>query len=280
MDVWTVSIIILIVSLVFCRSIIGWKTIIKSLFPTTFANNWYLTCYILFYSFYPFLNVLINKLSQNSLFLLSAVMIILYTGINFVKDSFFSNEIIIWIAVYFAIAYIKKYLPKLSNNIKLSVIFFCLALFCHVVLIISTNYLGLQISFLADKMNHWVRQSNPLIIIMVVSLFNIVRNLYFSNSILNYISSLSLLIYIIHENVIIRTYFRTFIWHYIFNQYGYSHLLIWIIIFAAVVFVISIILSSIYKHTIEKLVVKISNKLTLFISDIYHKIEPIILEIR
>lgn len=56
LEIWTVSIIILIVTYVILQGNISAKIVLESLFPTTFANNWYMTCYLLFYAIHPLLN--------------------------------------------------------------------------------------------------------------------------------------------------------------------------------------------------------------------------------
>lgn len=47
-------------------------------------------------------------------------------------------------------------------------------------------------------------QCNPFLLAMSIAMFNIARNIHFKNRFINYISKLSLLIYIIHENIILE----------------------------------------------------------------------------
>ena len=78
MDIWTVSVLILAAVL-----IIGHRTVVKSLvlmslFPTTFENNWYLSCYLIFYAIHPLLNQIIDRCGQKALFRMNAAAIVLY----------------------------------------------------------------------------------------------------------------------------------------------------------------------------------------------------------
>jgi hypothetical protein len=278
-NVWLVSFIILFVATILRPEIIGIKIIIQCLFPTIWSNNWYLTAYILIYAAHPFLNIIINKLPQHSLFALSATMITIYTGINFLKDSFFSSKIIVWIAVYFAVAYVKRYMPGFSDNLKANIVLFTVALFCHIALIMATNFVGLRVSAFSNQMNHWLNISNPMLITMAAALFNIMRNIHFTSRAINYTSGLSLLIYIIHENILVRTYFRPFLWHFIYNHYGYNHLFALTFAYTAGIFAVSAVLAAVYSLTIEKAVIKISDSLTALISKIYHKIEAAVMKI-
>ena len=272
LNVWTVSVIILAVYLAGHHSVSA-KTAVRCLFPTSWNNNWYITCYILLYALYPYFNILIEKLSQKQLFALSASGIVLYMGINFLKESFFSNKLIIWVAVYFAAAYVKKYLPHTANSVKANVKLFALAMLCHIALLLLTNSAGLRISAFSNQMNHWINISNPMLLAMAAALFNIVRNVHFSNRAVNYVSGFSLLIYILHENIIVRTYLRPYVWHYLYNQYGYGHLALLVVAYSAALFTACAVLASVYKLTLERIVVKAADRLTVLLSKIYAKIE-------
>lgn len=60
LEIWVVSVLILIITYVSLHGNISKKILIKSIFPTTFANNWYLTCYLLFYPLHTVLNKVIK----------------------------------------------------------------------------------------------------------------------------------------------------------------------------------------------------------------------------
>ena len=67
-EIWFVSVVILCISEMITRGALPFFIVIKSLFPTAFNNNRYLTCYLLFYPIHPALNLVIGKMSQKSLF--------------------------------------------------------------------------------------------------------------------------------------------------------------------------------------------------------------------
>jgi hypothetical protein len=273
LDIWFVSVIFLAAVLIINPDIISAKIIARCLFPTTWANNWYLTAYILIYAAHPFLNVIIDNLPKRSLFALSATMMTLYTGINFLKNSFFSSKIIVWVAVYFAVAYVRRYMPVFSGSIKANAVLFAASFACHIALVLATNYAGLHISALSGQMNHWLIMSNPMLIAMAAALFNIMRNIHFSSRAVNYVSGLSLLIYIIHENILVRIYFRPFLWHYIYNHYGFDHIFALTFAYTAGMFAVSALLAAVYHLTLEKLVVKAADRITALLSKLYGRIE-------
>ncbi len=67
-EIWFVSVVILCISEMITRGALPFSIVIKSLFPTAFNNNRYLTRYLLFYPIHPALNPVIGKMSQKSLF--------------------------------------------------------------------------------------------------------------------------------------------------------------------------------------------------------------------
>lgn len=101
----------------------------------------------------------------------------------------------------------------------------------------------------------------------------------YRNKIINYVSGLSMFIYLIHENYLFRRYTRPAIWQYLYRNYGYSHVVMLDIAFAVILFLLSVVVSSIYKETLQRFVIKISNKLFLILARIYNYIENLMMKI-
>ena len=59
-DIWVISIIFLSIY-AYLGEPLSKSLIIKSLFPTLYANNWFATCYILIYIIHPYLNHIHNQ---------------------------------------------------------------------------------------------------------------------------------------------------------------------------------------------------------------------------
>ena len=77
LDVFIISICWLIPMLfIEGRSTLGWKNIVRSLLPTFFANNWYITYYIIFCFIYPFMNMLIRKIDQKKHLMIALVLFV------------------------------------------------------------------------------------------------------------------------------------------------------------------------------------------------------------
>ena len=261
-EIWVVSIVIFIITYIILHGNISIGIVISSLFPTTFGNNWYMTCYLLFYPIHPILNSIVNMMNQRQLFRSTLVMVFLYVFMNFINCSwFFSSAIILWITIYFAIAYMQKYLMSFVDNIRENIILFIIGVIGFIGIILITDICGLYSQVLSDKVMRWVNNCNPFLLAMSIAMFNIARNIHFKNRFINYISKLSLLIYIIHENIILRTYFRPAMWNYVYKRFGYSDVIQWVFIISFIIFIFGILCSILYVLTLQRFVNKVSGKL-------------------
>lgn len=121
-DIWVVSVIILILFRVVRGEAIDPQLVIKSLFPTTFSNNWYLTCYMIFYAIHPVLNKIIEGMDKQHLLRITLFLSALYITVNcvvnglFATSGFATSELTVWITIYFGVAYGKKYLKAALSD--------------------------------------------------------------------------------------------------------------------------------------------------------------------
>lgn len=260
LDVWILSVLSIGISL--CTGInLPKKQILTLLFPTTFSINWYATCYILFLAVLPLLNLIIANLSRKSFRNVCAVCFFIYCGICAVSSYlFYYSEIVNFITIYFVIAYVKIYLPQKTQDIKLNAGVFVISLVLLLLAVLSTNMLGFKISFFEHNALHWARNNNPLIIFMSFSLFNLFNSKSFCSRTVNYISSLTLFIYLIHEGQIVRDRFRPFVWSVLYERFGYSKMSLLALGFALVLFTASVLLSALYRETFARASKAVSSK--------------------
>ena len=262
LDVWIISIFFLLIFKFINIYPISLKETIKNIFPITFSLNWYITCYLLLYAIYPYLNEIIYKRTKVELLIGIIIMFVFYQGINYInKGNFFASPLIEFIVIYFEVAYVKLYLFEYSKNKHLNLIILLFSISAIPVLILFTNFLGMHMEFFKDKLQHWGGNNSPFILITSICLFNIFKNLKFHNIMINFISSTSLLIYILHENYFIRTYLRPNIWIYIYKNYGYSNVVLIDLLISFFIFLISLIISILYKEYLQKKIDRIFDSL-------------------
>lgn len=103
------------------------------------------------------------------------------------------------------------------------------------------------------------------------SSLNLFRQLKFKSYFINYVSGLSLLIYIIHENILFRWKVRPVIWEWILKNLDKKLLFVWIGVYLVVLFFLSTVLASFYKETLQKLIHKMSDDVHQYMSRVLNK---------
>ena len=193
--------------------------IIKCSIPILTQINWFIPCYIMLYMAHPYLNCVIKNTQKNTLLKINLVLFILYSCFNFVYHSFYYTVFVGFVCLYFIVAYVKIYLPNFTSSIRINIILLISSLICHLCLIVVTNFLGLKLNIFSNKLLHWCEFINPFIIIMALSLFNIAKSHEFVNKSVNYLSSLSMLVYIIHYNHLVIHYLLRDIFSLIYSVF-------------------------------------------------------------
>lgn len=280
LDVWTISVLICGVVLLVRHGSISGKLLVKQFFPTLVANNWYMTCYLLFYPIHGILNKSIRAMSQRELLLAATALGTLYILVDYVVGQvLFPSMLILWITIYVIVAYAKLYMRDLIDNNKVNVLLVLVGILGNAGIIIATDLAGIKISFLQTKVMYWANNCSPFLLMAAFGLFNIFRNIDFSNRVINYISKMSLFIYMIHENMLLRTYYRPMLWHEVYNRFGYSHVLVWLLILAVEVFAFGLIMSILYEKTIERAVEKATDSLLPLLRKLYAKYEMLVMQL-
>ncbi len=233
--------------------------ILRQFMPLTNEFNWFIGCYVLLYLIHPFLNTIIEKMAQKQLLSANLVALFLYSGIGFLLENKYHYTVFVgFVIYYFVAAYIKKYMSKFSENVKLNVWLLILSVVCIIIQIVLTNHLGFHMDVLKNQMCRWCKFINPFIILFAITSFNIFKGMKFQNKLINTVASVSLLVYIIHENYIFFTYGKPVFFDYVYRTYGYDYITLWCLFFTVICFVGSLLIALVYKFTLQKLVEKIS----------------------
>ncbi len=121
--------------------------------------------------------------------------------------------------------------------------------------------------------------ANPFVIMTGISLFNLARRVDFRNNIINYLSGLTLFIYIIHENQIVREFYRPSWWLWMVDRFGEEHVLVEPLMYSTLLFISATILALVYKETLHRLLTAIYGDIYERLCAVYRKIESRLLRI-
>ena len=237
--------------------------IIKQLLPTTFSNNWFVTCYIIIYAIHGWLNKVIKTISKRVHFDACIVMIMMYCVINFVlRRCYEFNGLVGFSVIYFITAFVKLYCPRFSTSIKDSRRLIIDCIVGCLLLILFTNQIGFLIPIAQNKMLHWTTYMNLFFILIGIgAVFGASAKPFQYNTKTNRFASTTLLIYLIHENYIIREYVRPMLFQIIYTQYGYDYIVLITITFALLFYFISMGIGYLYANTIRKYIQNITKVL-------------------
>ncbi len=227
--------------------------VITNVFSVSYSANWFIGCYIVFYACHPLLNRVVYGISQKSLLITNIVALVVYGGISLLVGSAFEySRLIGFFILYLITAYVKLYLPELSKsksfNLKI-LIGSCLLL---ILLVIATNFLVLKVSPSLEILLKWCSFINPLIIFIALSGFNLLYNKSFYSKGINEVSSVTLFIYLLHENRLLSAEFFGKVWKYIYEVFTYEHLVLWAVALSIATFIVSTLLALVYKITIGR----------------------------
>lgn len=278
-DAFTISILWLVITWLL-GFIVPLKDVIKSFLPVFFKNNWFISCYIVFYILHPILNGIINRLSQREHLSIVIIMSAVYSCLATVwLQAYYYNELVGFILLYFIVTYMKQYMHGFRNNMKWNILILLSSVIMLFLLIGATQFMGCHTGVFSNQMLRWCCFNNPLVIMIALSSFNLFNKMEFRSVRVNEIMSVSLIIYIVHENLILNETLKPYLWQLIYEKYGYSKIVFWVLGFAIIYFVGSAIVALLYKITIQKFIKKRMDSITDKISTKYNQFVDSIVEL-
>ncbi len=194
-------------------------------------------------------------MEQKTLLRFNIMFFIMYNCMGFIMGNtmFYFSELIGFCGFYFLVGYIKKYASELYMNKGRNIKILMAGIVLWLVSFAATDFLGFKVGMLSDQLMRWDTIMNPCFVLIGIGAFGLAHTGEFYNSFINYISSLSLIIYMLHANIIIRQYGRWDLFAWIKANYGYDKLILWILAYAVVNVVVSVFLATIYDRTVRRL---------------------------
>ena len=258
-----------------------------SIIDTT--EYWFIKTYIYLYCLTPFINKFIETLSKKSYQKLLILLLVLFSIIPTITGGWtFENNgytLYNFVFLYLISAYLRKYPLKDMYIFKpmtkrLYQIFMIIAFITTCSLnFVLTNYIDKigNINSILGELNNYIGRasttySNPFVIIQTIAYFEFFGTLNIKSKVINKIASLTLGVYMIHDNSFIRA--NVYNWLKINNGPVYSYkFIIYIFIIAVVIYVAcslieylrKLLFSFIYKLKISE---KVRNKYYQTINEI------------
>lgn len=251
------NIIIYILMTVMGINTINFKQLIKAILPIQQINTNFTGCFLAFYLFIPFINILIKNMNKKEHFCLIGLMLFVYSILGTIpRITVVMNYISLYFMIYLIGAYIRLYRIKLlekKRNIKIF----------NIVMILLVNLSVIIGVFVGYKVNkklayYFVNDSNKIIAVASsIALFLRFKNINLKyNKIINQVAKSVFGVLCIHANSLEMIYF---LWYKLFkNTQAFQHntYLLHAIISVILVFAICTIIDQIRIKLIEEPVFK------------------------
>lgn len=183
------------------------------LLPVTSVNNGFTSCYILFYLFIPFLNILIQNLSEKNHLLLILLCLFIYTGLGSVPGFSVSKNYVTWfIVLYLVAAFIRLHPKNCFQNSRLWGLAMTTSLALSVLSILSALKLGQ-----ASKAYFYLSDCNKILALTNgVTSFLFFKNLKIGHSrLINALGASTFGVLLIHAN---GDAMRRWLWKTVLNN--------------------------------------------------------------
>lgn len=266
---------------------------IDEFFPLDLQSYWYIRVYLMLYLISPFLNKLINNINQNYhkkliivLFILCCIIAPLTRDQATYRTLNMGYSLINFIMLYFIRAYLQFYPINKSHfglkyTRKMKKLIFLILYITLAFINFSINNTAQIMLRGGDTMRFFgnilkyssLAYNNPIIVIQTICYFMIFYYMNFKSKIINYISSLTFGIYLIHENHYFRSYgYKLVFKDLIIPPLGYRSVLYSFIV-AIIIFVLASIIELIRKNIFKfiynrKISTKFRYKYRKYISDL------------
>ena len=243
----------LILLVVYCSGLlpVSKDDVFRSIIPIWFGENWFISCYIIFSLFIPYINFFLNKLSEKSfrkMLIIIYFLVIVIPGLKGV--TFMNSQMIYFFLVYSIGGYIRLHYNNLNISIK-PMLCFILTIAIINISIVLFDYIGFVL-----KNDFFVKSATHINVFLhipaacFIFLWVNTKGIFYIQKI-NILSQSILGVYLIHDNFLIRT----IIWDKIFKN-DYFLTSSFYVIFALVkilsVFIICIIVDKLISEMLDR----------------------------
>ncbi|MBD5091804.1 MAG: acyltransferase, partial [Clostridiales bacterium] len=215
----------------------------------------------------PLLNGAIEKMNQKAHFTLVAVIFAIGAVQMFVNISAaLINRLIGFAAVYFVVAYMKKYMANYCSSAKKNGVALAISFGVFLALAVVKYVVGMKSDYMKNVFA-LDGDFSPILLIALLSLFNLFKLMKLESRAINYLASCSLFVYCFHENLLLRTIIRPMFYEYVFGINPDLYFL-WVIVLGVGMFLCAYLLSVVFKETVHRLTAFVSKKICKFLTSV------------
>lgn len=243
--------------------------LLKTFLPISYNDYWFLTNYLILYLISPILNTVINNIDEKKFKRIIVLLLFIDSILPTLTNSSFFNvtlgySLYHFIFLYFVGAFLRNYPIEdwyiFKNTSKkalqlISLFIFFLMTFINIINQSASKELLNMHPIIAEVgiifSNSFIAYNNPLVIIQTIAFFVFFSTLNLKSTFINYISTATIGIYLIHDNNNIRNVLYKFLG---FNRNNYSVMILGKILGCAILIFISCLIIELIRKFIFKLI--------------------------
>lgn len=243
--------------------------LLKTFLPISYNDYWFLTNYLILYLISPILNTVINNIDEKKFKRIIVLLLFIDSILPTLTNSSFFNvtlgySLYHFIFLYFVGAFLRNYpiedwyiFKKTSKKALqlISLFIFFLMAFINIINQSASKELLNMHPIIAEVgiifSNSFIAYNNPLVIIQTIAFFVFFSTLNLKSTFINYISTATIGIYLIHDNNNIRNVLYKFLG---FNRNNYSVMILGKILGCAILIFISCLIIELIRKFIFKLI--------------------------
>lgn len=231
----------------------GVTSMIKAFFPITFEVWWFASTYFVLYLIHPFLNMLLQKLDQNTYKALITMQLIMWCVIPTFTTSPYQGNILVWFVTLYCVAgYVRLFGLNTRFTVKGYAGFWLLFSGLRYLSCVVLTMISAKVSFVSGFILFFYEPQSILTFLSALSLFMVFEKMDMGHvKGINMVASATFGVYLIHENETIRS----LLWFGLFKnaQYQDSVLLIpYSILVTVIVYAACTLIDLLRQRSVEK----------------------------
>lgn len=230
---------------------------LRQFLPVYTSTYWFISTYIVILIISPLLNKMINSFSKRVHLIVSLSLFFLTTIITTKYNVIGYNKTLDWICIYIIYSYIKKYGINFEENIKINLAILFVGWFELITLVLFLVKTS-PFDYNVPAGDNFYQLNTVHNFLIGVSSFNLLKKIKINSKFINTISSQTLLVYLLHDNMIFYRLYRNELHSTLFSLIHNE--LLSTLTFTFILFFASTIIGIIYKRYISKYIYKISDK--------------------
>lgn len=240
------------------------KSFVKAVFPLYNISTGFTSCFLLFYTLIPYLNILIQRLQKNEHLKLIILLLLTYTVFpTFIKTTVVFNYITWFSIVYIVAAYIRLYPKKWCSNNYIVLVCLLISVILSWISVVVLAFICFKTGKEIQNCYYFVSDSNKLLALLTAIfsflLFNNIKMKY--NKFVNVVAASTFGVLQIHTS---SDTMRTWLWGTVCDNigaYNTSHWLLHAIVCIAMIFLVCTVIDIVRIHFLEDPFLKRLNKI-------------------